>query len=286
MKVFISWSGERSKIIAESLKDWIPKVIQAIEPWMSNEDISSGSRWSTELYKELEETKFGIICITPENQHNPWILFEAGALSKSIDQTYVIPYLFDMEPNEILGPLVQFQAARTTKNGTFQIVSSLNNAVQEKRLNEIQLKEVFDVWWHKLEEKMMGVPEFVGEKIVARTNEEILNEILENTREQLRKENLRLNSVFHKEDKMGDVMRSLQSELKNVVGSNRNNLSELLLGANDNSYQVNINPNALSFDGLDKPFSEMIKIMEEQKEFTEKLLDKNSESDLIESYEK
>ena len=39
MKVFISWSGEKSKKIAEVFRDWLPQVIQAIEPFVSFEDI-------------------------------------------------------------------------------------------------------------------------------------------------------------------------------------------------------------------------------------------------------
>lgn len=35
MKIFLSWSGEKSKNIAESLKDWLEQVIQTSEPWIS-----------------------------------------------------------------------------------------------------------------------------------------------------------------------------------------------------------------------------------------------------------
>ena len=36
MKVFINWSKERSRHIAQSLRDWLPCVLQEVEPWMSN----------------------------------------------------------------------------------------------------------------------------------------------------------------------------------------------------------------------------------------------------------
>ena len=64
MKVFISWSGERSKQVAVAIREWLPMILQYVEPWMSEADISAGDRWSVELSKQLEESGFGIICLT------------------------------------------------------------------------------------------------------------------------------------------------------------------------------------------------------------------------------
>ena len=53
MKVFISWSGTRSKLIATALRKWLPYIMQSVEPWMSDTDINAGARWSREIEKEL-----------------------------------------------------------------------------------------------------------------------------------------------------------------------------------------------------------------------------------------
>lgn len=96
MKVFLSWSGDRSKAVAEALHSWLPRVLQAVEPWTSFDNIERGARWAPELAQVLEETRFGILCLTPENLLSPWLLFEAGALSKTLDNTFVSPYLLDL----------------------------------------------------------------------------------------------------------------------------------------------------------------------------------------------
>ena len=61
MKVFISWSGSRSRAAARALRDWIPCVFQNVEPWMS-EDILAGSMWLSEIMNGLKEARFGIVC--------------------------------------------------------------------------------------------------------------------------------------------------------------------------------------------------------------------------------
>ena len=97
MKVFISWSGDRSQALAQALREWLPMVLHYVEPWLSQSDIEAGERWANEVAKELDASKFGIICITRENITSPWILFEAGALAKFMQEGRVIPLLLGIE---------------------------------------------------------------------------------------------------------------------------------------------------------------------------------------------
>jgi hypothetical protein len=96
MKVFISWSGLRSQAVAQKLRIWLRDVIQALDPWISVEDIDKGQRWGLVMAERLESTHAGVICLTPENLTAPWLLFEAGALSKLHREAKVCTYLIDM----------------------------------------------------------------------------------------------------------------------------------------------------------------------------------------------
>ena len=109
MKIFLSWSGDRSGAVAAAFREWLPNVIQALQPWLSSANIDQGTRWSSEVAAQLQETRVGIICLTPENISAPWLLFESGALSKTLAQTHVCTYLIGLEPTDLGWPLAMFQ---------------------------------------------------------------------------------------------------------------------------------------------------------------------------------
>ncbi len=128
MKVFISWSGHRSGQLASALRDWLPGVLQVIEPWLSSEDLPVGARWADEIARSLQATDVGIICLTPENLESPWLMYEAGALSKRVGESLVCTYALDIPLSAITGPLAQFQSALAQREDTFQLIRTLNAA--------------------------------------------------------------------------------------------------------------------------------------------------------------
>src|SRR5262245_61855036 len=168
MKVFLSWSGDRSQMVARALRDWMPNVIQAVSPWLSSSDIQIGARWANELALQLEESRFGIICLTPENLAAPWLLYEAGALSKALESAFVCPYLFGFSPAEMTGPFLQFQATTATNDGTHMLVRTLNRALGNDALDEKVLDRAFEVWWPSLDSEFRRIAS-IGTKEVART---------------------------------------------------------------------------------------------------------------------
>lgn len=179
-EIFISWSGPQSKFVAEALYDWIPRVIQSVNPWMSSEDIHAGDRWFIEISKKLENSDFGIICITPENLTSPWLLFEAGALAKTItDENFVCPYLIKLNPTDFKSPLNHFQSVKATEDDTFKLIKSINNVLGEDSLNEGQLKDTFNHFWPGLSTKLENLPNSEVEEELKRDDSDILSEILE-----------------------------------------------------------------------------------------------------------
>jgi hypothetical protein len=189
MKVFISWSGEISRRVADALREWLPDVIQEVEPWVSASDIEAGSRWSREIESELSTTRFGILCLTRDTQHAPWILFEAGALAKTVPDTFVCPYLINFTPAELApGPLTQFQAKRAVESETWELLQTLNKALKDEALPEDRLSRSFKRCWPDLEATLSALPTADGLQPATRPVEEMVAETLEIVRQLARRE--------------------------------------------------------------------------------------------------
>lgn len=173
--------------MAHALRDWLPNIIQSIDIWMSESDIDIGSRWGPDLDKELEKSQFGILCLTSECVTSTWIHYEAGALSKFVDKSRVCPYLLDLQPTDIKGPLVSFQAARADKDDTLKLVQTINRATGERVLPESRISTIFERFWPDLQKALVDIPSDAN--IVtgfSRPPEDMIEEILKTVREQSR----------------------------------------------------------------------------------------------------
>jgi len=184
MKVFLSWSGNRSKEVANLLSDWLCCVIQAARPWISTRDLDRGSLWFGEINDQLKDTSVGIICLTQENKSRPWILFEAGALAKGLSTARVCTLLVDLEPKEIEDPLAQFNHTFPTSESIYGLVKTLNSTLGGNGLDIRILEQVFKTYWPQFEERFGSILEQTETQAPSkpRPKEDVLGEILENTR--------------------------------------------------------------------------------------------------------
>ncbi len=182
MNVFISWSGEPSRTIAEQFRQWLPNVLQYVKPYFTPTDIDKGAKWQSEISKKLEESAIGIIIATKSNIQKPWINFEAGALSKSIERSRVCTVLFGVENTDLTGPLALFQSTNFNEDEFRKLLLDINRANADNKLDDDIVKKSFEKWWPDLQEAVSDIMVEKKEKLPsqakARPDRELLEEIL------------------------------------------------------------------------------------------------------------
>ncbi|MER9374255.1 hypothetical protein [Mesorhizobium sp. M0491] len=157
MKIFASWSGKQSHSIAEALKDWLPNVLQAVDVFVSSQDISSGDRGLNTIAENLAERGFGIVILTKTNLKAPWVLFEAGALSNTMPGR-VTPLLCDLPDLALVeSPLSQFQYNKFDRTGILKLVKDINKA-SSAPIEDARITSTFEKWWPDLESAYQAIP--------------------------------------------------------------------------------------------------------------------------------
>src|SRR6516225_461361 len=188
MKVFISWSGERSKQLGGAIREWLANVWQFTRPYFTPSDIEKGARWDNEISKELEQSQFGIFVMTQEALSSSWIMFEAGAISKVVEKARVCAIVFGINTTDLVGPLTTFQATVFNKDEVRQLLTTIKNAApKEVALTDRHLGEAFDMWWPRLEQKVTAITSAAPlPSGPHRSERDLLEEIVENTRNLIR----------------------------------------------------------------------------------------------------
>jgi hypothetical protein len=110
----------------------------------------------------------------------PWILFEAGALSKAFTASAVVPYLVDVDYRQISGPLAQFQAKKADRMSTRELVYAIN-ARHASPIEETRLEQLFSVLWSRLEGDIRAVPPLMRPP-VSRSESEVLEDLVQTVR--------------------------------------------------------------------------------------------------------
>lgn len=135
--IFICWSGDRSRSLARALHTYLPRFIPGLldgegpKSLFISEDISKGSRWFDEVERELDRADAGLVCITREALQSGWIHFEAGALARAIRRKSrarsgaLYTYLLGVQPDELRGPLAEFQSTRFDREDTKKLCAAI-----------------------------------------------------------------------------------------------------------------------------------------------------------------
>jgi len=176
MKIFFSWSGKTSQQVAIVFGDWLKDVIQGVDIFMSydmsKDGIEKGKVGLNKIAKNLEASNFGILFICEDNIGSPWINFEAGALSKNLDDSYVVPFLFNLSRNEFEKnkvPIRQFQSTVVRKDDIEELILTILKAQKNPVDKQIDLKKsvlkAFNNYYDELEENLNNISVSQNENI-------------------------------------------------------------------------------------------------------------------------
>jgi hypothetical protein len=222
MNVFLSWSGDKSKALAKALHDYLPVIIQQVKPWFSPEDIEKGSRWLSDLTQQLQNDGVAIICISRESLQSQWMLFEAGALSKAMDSSWVCPVLLDVTPTDLTGPLAQFQSTRISKDDIRRLLGTLNKRLQST-LTDSQIDPLHNALWPDFEKCVNQILSSSVPTPIHRNPSDLLGEILERVRGFER----RLDDLQHDQLRMQSFNRSMDAFDSSIPAHNNSSSTVL-----------------------------------------------------------
>lgn len=192
MKVFVSWSGELSRQVAQVLRTWLPRLIQSLDVFYSPDDIEKGENWDTKISQELSSCNYGIVCLTSENTTAPWIHFEAGALAKTLESR-VCALMVNINPSDIKGPLSRYQATRLDRDDFYQLIESINKAL-ETPLDTTVLEPLFDALWPTILEEFETAKKQFSTSAKKKDDKAAANAPIEEILQLLRKQNALLSN--------------------------------------------------------------------------------------------
>ncbi|GAB4565639.1 MAG: hypothetical protein Tsb007_37090 [Rhizobacter sp.] len=137
----------------------MPRVLQAVSPWLSSESIAKGANWPDDLASGLAGSGgVGIFFVTPEALKSQWLLFEAGRIS-GIGQQRVCIVRIGMD--RIDPPLGLYQSTAPNKADMRKLVFDLNQLLP-KPVSEGHLDATFDWAWPALEESLAALAKQVA----------------------------------------------------------------------------------------------------------------------------
>ena len=186
MNIFISWSGDRSKIVAEGIRELLALLIDSKNIFLSNHSIEKGSRGREAIERALNEDMFGIFCMTKENLLSPWMHYEAGAIAKAGPEARVWTLLLDVNPTDIQEPLAAFQHTDAAKReDLLKLVHEINNRLDPKK-ETLPLEKIFKLAWPEFEastKQALEVPKKQSNGKGVRSDRELIEETLEYVRQ-------------------------------------------------------------------------------------------------------
>ena len=156
-RLFISWSGATSRLVAEILRANIIPLVNALEPWTSDE-IEKGANWHHRLSQSIQRSQAALLCVTPDNLAAPWLHFEAGALWSL--GNVVCPYMFGVPKKALSGtPLSHLQATDAFDEKDVRRLFMQLNTLSGGLLPDSDFERSFRRWFPAVIQELRAVPD-------------------------------------------------------------------------------------------------------------------------------
>lgn len=168
MNVFISWAGDRSKLYAAALKEFLETCFHSIEVFFSEEDMPKGDNWSKIILEKLSVSDYCLFCATKESLNSPWINFEAGAMANNNAKVSAI--LFDLKNEELKGPLSLFESTKLEEKDFERLMKSINEIEQVK---SNVFEKSFKTFYKEFHEKIIEISSMDFNSLSVNTDKEI-----------------------------------------------------------------------------------------------------------------
>jgi hypothetical protein len=254
MKIFLSWAGLRSKHVAVTLKTFLKRNLQALEPWISV-DIEKGEVWDESIHNALRSSKAGIICLTSDSINSKYCHYEAGAIGV-IKNAKVFTFLYEVEHTEIKQPLSRFQHTIAEKDDMLKLLQVLNKELSESKevhLTEKELEEGLDFHWPWLVTELIKTP-ITGSEPPKRTIDDMVKEIVESVRTidntvTLTKNFLLKNDVQIVLEKLDSLARE-DTWAFSAVCNRMLKLHQEHINNADLNYKIDYSPRQVGFSGI------------------------------------
>lgn len=147
MDIFISWSGNRGRYLADCLVKILDEVNHNLKPWVSDR-LAAGKEWLAELNDKLAVCDVGLVIITPESRKSEWLHYEAGSLKKADAHKLIIPLCFELGLDEVTDPMSQLQSRIFDESNLLDVCKQLNRLLPEDaRRDELLIIQKFQRIW-------------------------------------------------------------------------------------------------------------------------------------------
>jgi D-Tyr-tRNAtyr deacylase len=143
IKLFISWSKDPAKEIAEQIKNRLCNTFSEneIEIFLSSDlrkGTTSGKDFVKDIMANLKDNVFGILVLTKYNIGAPWLMFELGSMANNEKTTNITPMYFGRPRDKIEEPLnkLNLESAIYGEENFEESFLKLIISIEKRRIND------------------------------------------------------------------------------------------------------------------------------------------------------